>query len=567
VVVWGEDLTSAIPEETWRVLARGTVAVHATVPAALTPQAPASGVDSAGDHDIVRAMAIRTGTAGHPDTVFAGSELDPRVCQFGGGLGAARSHEPSGSVHQLTEESGGGHFPGTDGVFALATNDARGLLAVGLASGEVLVFRANHGQPERSPSDWDRSDRGQYDWSGPAWRCKASDDIVRAVTFTADGSALVVATWDGVLCEFELPVLAANRVDLTPALRRYEYPEDQWLPAQDTGNFRLDGSVDLRRSRGMSTKMRTYLALVGAAGADDTANEVRHLTMDGTVLRFLNPPDLYPVNHFQSLILASASEIAATAIAARRGTPLSGLAAWEPCCGGGPAAVTLKRLGVGYVQASDIGAESIRACAANAAANDVRLDRVVQADLLADAEHLRYDLICANPPCGPNTAALPNPDAIVKAVQGGRTGIEVTRRLLEQASARLTARGSLLFVVVSVMDVFGLMETLDELFPGRWRTFPTTPVAAPYRPSDHPTAAWLSNPDNAHEPIVWKRNDGWFWRLTWVVEVMMAPPGPLRSGLPLCPYGFEVSEDVGLRRMVEKFSSDGFWLDRRPPVR
>jgi hypothetical protein len=155
---------------------------------------------------------------------------------------------------------------------------------------------------------------------------------------------------------------------------------------------------------------------------------------------------------------------------------------------------------------------------------------------------------------------------MLTAVRGGQTGIEVTQRLLEQVSPRLTARGSLLFIAVSVTDVFGLMESLNRLFPDRWRTFPTTPVAAPYRRVNHPSAAWLSAPDNPFHPIVWRRDDGWFWRLTWVIEVMPNPPGPIRPGLPLCPYGTEIQPDPGLRRMIERFSSDGFWLDRRPPA-
>jgi hypothetical protein len=283
--------------------------------------------------------------------------------------------------------------------------------------------------------------------------------------------------------------------------------------------------------------------------------------MSGSVLRFMNQDHLFPVYQFQSLLLATASELAATMIVAERGANIADLKAWEPCCGGGPAAVTLKHLGVGYVQATDISDESIAACRANAAANAVSLDRIAVADLLADSDQdRRYDLICCNPPCAPDVSSNSEPASLLTAVRGGDKGIELTLRLLDQVGPRLTPGGSLVFVAVSTSDIASLRQRLDEDFHGQWRTFPTTPVAAPYRSAEDEASRWLTDGTAAFEPIVWRRKDGWYWRLTWIVEVSNGRLSGTGSGFALCPYGLEVDRDRDLSLMISKFSSDGFWL-------
>jgi predicted RNA methylase len=289
--------------------------------------------------------------------------------------------------------------------------------------------------------------------------------------------------------------------------------------------------------------------------------EVRHLSNSGKVLRFVNEDRLYPVNQYQSLVLATASELAAHGVAARTGTPLAELAAWEPCCGGGPTAISLKSMGIGYVQATDINDDSVAACIANARNNDVELDRVERADLLADGGNRQFDLISCNPPCGADAAGPASMSPQIRtAVEGGETGIELTMRLLEQVAPRLSEHGSLIFVAVSTSDIYGLRNSLDARFPGKWRTFPSTPVAAPYRRTDDADASWLVDQTVGFEPLVWRRDDGWYWRLSWIIEVSRGLPSGAYSAFTLCPYGLEVSRDPGLAELIGRCSDDGLSL-------
>lgn len=294
--------------------------------------------------------------------------------------------------------------------------------------------------------------------------------------------------------------------------------------------------------------------------------EELHLSSAGKVVRFLNTSELYPVNQYQSLLLATTSELAMVRLAARHGLELGELAAWEPCCGGGPAAVTLKHIGVGHVQATDVSSEAVASCLANASANDVTLDRAITADLLADGDDRAYDLICCNPPCGPDIASDALGAAMSLAIRGGETGVEVTCRLIEEAPARLAPTGSLLFVAVSTANVDRLSTVLDRHFPGRWRAFPSTPVAAPYRRADDPQARWLIDPGAALRPMVWRRGDGWYWRLSWVIEATNEPDVEFHTGFPLHPYGMQVDRDQNLMSMINSHSLDGYWLRHESPT-
>jgi precorrin-6B methylase 2 len=290
--------------------------------------------------------------------------------------------------------------------------------------------------------------------------------------------------------------------------------------------------------------------------------EVTHLNVAGQTLRFFNPDGLYPVNQYQSLVLATASEYAAVGLVARQRCSFGELAAWEPCCGGGPVAVAMKSLGVGYVQATDINEDALAACRINATRNGVTLDRVKAANLLDDEDIRRYDLIACNPPCGVGPHSdFGNQDAIKQAVSGGADGMELTQQLLREAASRLTDCGSLVFVVVSTGNVRKLSRWLDELFPRSWRAMAGTPVAAPYTPGSDPRIELLTQPSLGFEPIIWQRADGWYWRLTWIIEATAAA-WPIRphSGLPLCPLGQEVSRDPALNAIVRRSSKDGFWL-------
>jgi Methyltransferase small domain len=297
--------------------------------------------------------------------------------------------------------------------------------------------------------------------------------------------------------------------------------------------------------------------------------EVKYLNLAGQMLIFSNPESLYPVNQYQSLILATASEFVSLLVAGRRGCHVQELSAWEPCCGGGPAAVTLKRLGLRYVQATDISEDAINACRANASRNFVTLDNVMPANMLNDGRTRRFDLIACNPPCFiGNRIDIDQQDAMQQAIVGGWDGMELTHQLLSQSPSRLSDSGSLVFVVVSTGYVRRLTNWLNEMFPERWRTFPSTPVAAPYAPVGDPRIQMLKDPSLDFKPMIWERSDGWYWRMTWVVEATTshsffpasADVRRTRSGFTMCPFGHDVSRDPGLEAMIKEVSEDGFWL-------
>ncbi|MGZ8898338.1 MAG: methyltransferase, partial [Halobacteriota archaeon] len=150
-------------------------------------------------------------------------------------------------------------------------------------------------------------------------------------------------------------------------------------------------------------------------------NETKYLNLAGQMLIFSNPEALYPVNRYQSLVLATASEYAAVLVAARRGCQVQELSAWEPCCGGGPAAVALKSMGLHYVQATDINEDALKACRANAWRNAVNLDRVSPANMLDDGGGRRFDVIACNPHCFIDTRnGIEEGAAIQQAILGGR---------------------------------------------------------------------------------------------------------------------------------------------------
>lgn len=295
-------------------------------------------------------------------------------------------------------------------------------------------------------------------------------------------------------------------------------------------------------------------------------DEVRYLTSGGVLLRFLNPPGLYPVNAYQSLVLAAACETVALGLALRTQRSLADLSVWEPCCGGGPVAVTLKSLGVGHVQASDVNPLSVAGCVANAAHNGLKLDRVCVADFLEDGRDTRFDLICCNPPCGVGPAVASIEERLLQSVDGGQDGMDPTLTLLRQAPQRLSPGGSLVFIAVSTGNIVRLARALDKQFAKRWRVLTASPVAAPWARADDPLVSRLFEASEDFRPIAWHRDDGWVWRLSWVIEVTTAASftygddTPPATGFPLQPFGQNVDHDSGLQALIDRLSTDGFWL-------
>ena len=295
-------------------------------------------------------------------------------------------------------------------------------------------------------------------------------------------------------------------------------------------------------------------------------NEVKYLNSSGHLLRFLNAPDLYPVNEYQSLVLATASEMAAIALAARQGRSLQSLSAWELCCGGGPVAVALKSLGLGYVQATDVNESALSGCRENAARNDLQLDCVRRADMFDDSAQRNYDLICCNPPCGVSALAVSQAPHLLQAVDGGNEGMEFTLDMLNNVHKRLRPQGSLVFIAVSTGHIARLSRYLDEKFPRRWRVLPGTPVAAPWANAESSLAKRLLAEERAFQPLIWQRPDGNFWRLSWVIEATLGSTFafdrsvPPQTGFPLHPFGYQVEHDVALCDLIKRVSQDGFWL-------
>lgn len=257
-----------------------------------------------------------------------------------------------------------------------------------------------------------------------------------------------------------------------------------------------------------------------------TLDPVVHRSLSGHPLRFENVPGAYPVNHYQSLLLAACAETEALSLAVDRALPLAALCATERCCGGGPAALAWKRMGVGHVTASDSDPSALAACARNAALNGVVLDGLALVDI-HDPPDARFDLVACNPPCG-RTGHLRGRSADLhrRTVDAGVDGVDHLLALVDTAPRSLTEHGRLLFVLPSTCAFRRIEQVLARDHAGNWRTAVHTPVAQPYLPDARdPLARELLLRRDAGEVFVWVGDDGALWRLTWVV-VMRATAAP-----------------------------------------
>jgi methylase of polypeptide subunit release factors len=295
-------------------------------------------------------------------------------------------------------------------------------------------------------------------------------------------------------------------------------------------------------------------------------NEARYLGLSRRLLRFQNSPGSYPVNEYQSLVLASAAEIGAMTIAVRQHRPMESLSAWEPCCGGGPAALALKGLGLHYVQATDLNEAALEACRRNARLNALTLDRVELASLLEDGTQRNFDLICCNPPCGVESVIGESVMGAKRlAVDGGVDGMDFSIELVQQAAKRLVPEGSLIMVVVSTGNVRRLAGELSQVFGRSWRVISPTPIAAPWAKANDALLERMKQ-GVEFERFVWTRPDGWLWRLTWVIEASLGLQLALNGGeaeapgFPLRPFGLDVKCDEDLLRKIDRMGRDSFWL-------
>ena len=233
----------------------------------------------------------------------------------------------------------------------------------------------------------------------------------------------------------------------------------------------------------------------------------------------------------------------------RSGKSLETMSGVEICCGGGPAAIALKDLGLGFVGASDIQADSIAQLRNNAALNDLVLDSLRVGSGLTQWLRDRpwLDVIACNPPCLPSKLVdqrLPLP--LRTAMQSGTGGTELLVEVLDSLDRILTAFGRFAFVMTSMMDFRSIEILLTARFAGRWRVSPGTPIATPYCRADGPVATRLLQMRDAREVFVWLGDDGWIWRLTWIATVVGCEDkiNGAYSHFSFYPFGYgSVAED------------------------
>lgn len=249
---------------------------------------------------------------------------------------------------------------------------------------------------------------------------------------------------------------------------------------------------------------------------------IEHYGPSGRVFRFETPDGLYPVNRYQSLVLATSAYLEAATYAAETGHPPREMRAIEFCCGGGAAAIMLKAAGLGYVEATDVNPRSLEACRNNASVNRIALDRVGLYDLLnpppPPAE--RFDLAVCNPPCGsPDQVEFIEGAHLRAAIDGGPGGTRFIAPLLSAARDCLRPGGRLVFIITSTMAFRDVQAELDRQFPRRWRLDHTTPIAQPYVSASSPDGRRMLERIRRREIFAWRGADEQVWRLSWVVVV------------------------------------------------
>lgn len=146
----------------------------------------------------------------------------------------------------------------------------------------------------------------------------------------------------------------------------------------------------------------------------------------------------------------------------------------DVCTGSGCLAILLaRRFPDAVVDAIDLSADALAVAAINVRLHRLgRRVRLHRSDVLADVPASAYDLIVSNPPYEPSRLMEKLPIEFKReprlALDGGRDGLDVIRRLLDQARGRLTASGRIL------VEVGGLRKAIDREFKAlRPRWLPT----------------------------------------------------------------------------------------------
>jgi ribosomal protein L3 glutamine methyltransferase len=145
-------------------------------------------------------------------------------------------------------------------------------------------------------------------------------------------------------------------------------------------------------------------------------------------------------------------ELVMTAFAednALTGDPATVSTALDLCTGGGSLAVLAARVFPNArIEAADVSADALEVASRNVEEHGLQ-DRIAlkQGDLFAAVGGARYDLILANPPyVDAETVAGYPPEFAAEpkiAHAGGTDGLDLVRRILNEAPAHLTAKGTL----------------------------------------------------------------------------------------------------------------------------
>jgi ribosomal protein L3 glutamine methyltransferase len=145
-------------------------------------------------------------------------------------------------------------------------------------------------------------------------------------------------------------------------------------------------------------------------------------------------------------------------------TPAAGARAADMCTGSGCLAVLLAhQLPQARVDAIDCSADALAVAKINVRQHGLS-ERVslFQSDLFSSVPEARYEVIVCNPPYEPSRLMKTLPPEFRKepalALDGGRDGLDVIRRLLAQARGRLTPDGLLL------IEVGGLRTAMEAEF-------------------------------------------------------------------------------------------------------
>ena len=136
----------------------------------------------------------------------------------------------------------------------------------------------------------------------------------------------------------------------------------------------------------------------------------------------------------------------------------------DVCTGSGCLAILLARhFPAARVDAIDLSADALEVAAINVRAH--RLARRValhRSDVFAAVPAARYDVILSNPPYEPSAHCDALPAEYQReprlALDGGRDGLDIIRRLLRQARTRLTPPG------IVLIEVGGLRAVMDREF-------------------------------------------------------------------------------------------------------